>query len=95
MHFEKHLFISYSHIDNQSQSPEKGWVTRFHSSLAAFVSMRLGEKAEIWRDDKLGGSDIFAKEILESISPNGLALVRGNAPLCPLGLVHAGSQRIL
>jgi hypothetical protein len=75
MHFEKHLFISYSHIDNESQSPEqKGWVTRFHTSLGAFVSMRLGEKAEIWRDDKLGGSDIFAKEILDQFPRTALLL---------------------
>jgi hypothetical protein len=75
MHFEKHLFISYSHIDNESQSPDqKGWVTRFHSSLGAFVSTRLGEKAEIWRDDKLGGSDIFAKEILDQFPRTALLL---------------------
>ena len=75
MNFEKHLFISYSHIDNEPLSPEqKGWVTRFHSALGTILSMRLGEKAEIWRDDKLGGNDIFAKEILDQFPRTALLL---------------------
>jgi hypothetical protein len=66
MRFEKHLFISYAHIDNQSLTPEQqGWITRFHASLEAMLSMRLGGKAEIWRDEKLQGHDIFADEIVD------------------------------
>jgi hypothetical protein len=65
MAFEKHLFISYAHIDNQPLSEDQqGWITRFHASLSAMVSMRLGRKAEIWRDIKLSGNDIFADEIV-------------------------------
>ena len=52
--FEKDLFISYAHIDNQPLTTEqKGWITRFHSSIEALLSMRLGQSAKIWRDDKL------------------------------------------
>ena len=30
--FEKHLFISYAHIDNQPLTPgEQGWITRFNA----------------------------------------------------------------
>lgn len=65
MGFEKDLFISYAHIDNQPLSPEQqGWITRFHMSLEAMLNMRLGGKAEIWRDDKLQGIDVFSQEIV-------------------------------
>jgi hypothetical protein len=63
--FDRHLFISYAHIDNQPLTPEQqGWVTRFHMALEAMLSMRIGRKAEIWRDAKLAGNDIFSDEIL-------------------------------
>src|SRR5262245_42305963 len=64
MGFDKHLFISYAHLDNQPFPPEQqGWITRFHASLEAFLNMRRGVKTEIWRDEKLQGNDIFADEI--------------------------------
>lgn len=64
--FRKDLFISYAHIDNQPLNPEeKGWVSRFHASLEALLSMRLGQTAKIWRDDKLRGNDVFADEIID------------------------------
>ena len=60
------LFISYAHIDNQPLPPEEvGWISTFHQSLEAFISMRLGESVNIWRDDKLRGNDIFDEEIVE------------------------------
>ena len=65
MGFDKHLFISYAHLDNQPLPSEpQGWITRFHASLEAFLSMRLGGKTEIWRDEKLQGNDLFAAEIV-------------------------------
>lgn len=67
--FEKHLFISYAHIDNQPLTSEhKGWISRFHASLEALLSMRLGQAAKIWRDDKLQGNDIFADEIVDQFA---------------------------
>src|SRR5262245_17661242 len=67
--FEKHLFISYAHIDNQPLTPEqKGWISRFHATLEALLSMRLGQAARIWRDDKLQGNDVFAEEIADQFS---------------------------
>src|ERR1700751_2601509 len=64
--FEKHLFISYAHLDNEPLQPEHpGWITRLHESLKTVLGMRLGKKAEIWRDEKLTGNDIFGQEILD------------------------------
>jgi hypothetical protein len=69
MHFEKDLFISYAHIDNEPLTPkQQGWITRFHESLEALLSMRMGGKARIWRDDKLRGNDVFAPEIIDQFA---------------------------
>lgn len=65
MNFEQNLFISFTHIDNQPLSDgDKGWITRFHASLKALLSMRLGGDAKIWRDEKLRGNDILSEEIM-------------------------------
>ncbi|WP_419910852.1 TIR domain-containing protein [Hoeflea sp.] len=67
--FAQHLFISYAHIDNQPLTPEQqGWISRFHASLQAILSTRLGGEARIWRDDKLQGNDVFADEIVEQFA---------------------------
>ena len=69
MRFEKDLFISYAHIDNEPLTPEQqGWITRFHASLEALLSMRMGGKARIWRDNKLQGNDVFSEEIVDQFS---------------------------
>jgi hypothetical protein len=69
MTFEKHLFISYAHIDNRPLNPgQEGWISHFHSSLESMLSMRMGRKAEIWRDQKLAGNDVFAEEIVQQFS---------------------------
>lgn len=73
MRFEKDLFISYAHIDNQPLTPEQqGWITRFHASLEALLSMRMGGTARIWRDDKLRGNDIFGPEILDRLAQSAV-----------------------
>ena len=65
MNFEQNLFISYAHIDDQPLTPgEKGWITRFHATLKAILSMRMGREATIWRDEKLQGNDVFSDEIV-------------------------------
>jgi hypothetical protein len=66
MEFERNLFISYAHIDNVPLSAsQQGWITRFHETLSAMLGMRIGRKAEIWRDAKLTGNDVFADEIVQ------------------------------
>ncbi len=75
MAFEKQVFISYAHIDNEPLSEKQlGWITRFHVSLSAMLSMRIGRKAEIWRDNKLSGNDIFADEILQQFPQTALLI---------------------
>jgi hypothetical protein len=65
VNFEQNLFISYAHIDDQPLTPgEKGWITRFHATLKAILSMRIGREAKIWRDEKLQGNDVFSNEIV-------------------------------
>ena len=73
MRFEKDLFISYAHIDNQPLTPEQqGWITRFHASLEALLSMRMGGNARVWRDNKLQGNDVFSEEIINQFSQTAL-----------------------
>jgi hypothetical protein len=73
--FDSHVFISYAHIDNQPLTPDQqGWVSRFHASLEAMLSMRIGRKAEIWRDRKLTGNDIFADEIVAQFPRTALMI---------------------
>jgi hypothetical protein len=48
MNFEENLFISYAHIDDEPLTPgEKGWITRFHATLKAILSTRMGREAKI------------------------------------------------
>ena len=75
MAFEKQVFISYAHIDNEPLTPnQQGWISRFHATLSAMLSMRLGRKADIWRDVKLTGNDIFADEILQQFPKTALLI---------------------
>src|ERR1700758_3723760 len=73
MGFEQHVFISYAHIDNQHPDPEQqGWISRFHKSLEKVLSMRLGNPARIWRDEKVCGNDIFGSEIIAQFAQTAL-----------------------
>jgi len=64
--YDTDLFISYAHIDNQPLKEDlSGWISRFHASLEALLSMRMGSRVNIWRDDKLQGNDQFAEEITD------------------------------
>ena len=73
MIFEQNLFISYAHIDDEPLTPgERGWITRFHATLEALLSMRLGRKAKIWRDEKLQGNDVFGDEIVAQFNQSAV-----------------------
>ena len=75
MEFQRNLFISYAHIDNVPLSEQQqGWITRFHNTLSAMLNMRLGRKADIWRDSKLNGNDIFADEIIQQFPKTELLI---------------------
>ncbi len=65
MKFEKHLFVSYAHLDDVvSDGDPKGWVGHFYSALGSFLSMTLARQPVIWRDDRLDGNDDFSAEIV-------------------------------
>ena len=71
--FELHAFISYAHLDNEPlEAGQKGWVSRFHATLQTRFSQRLGERAKIWRDEKLDGDDVFSAEIVDQFSRTAL-----------------------
>jgi hypothetical protein len=73
--YKNHVFISYAHIDNISISEEQqGWISRFHKTFSVFLSQRLGTQAQIWRDQKLQGNDIFGNEIVDQFQETALFL---------------------
>ncbi len=75
MRYDKLLFISYAHLDNKAIHPQsEGWISRFHASLEAMLSMRIGREAHIWRDDKLQGNDVFADEIVEQFERTAMMI---------------------
>jgi TIR domain len=75
MNFEQTLFISYAHIDDQPLDPgQKGWVSRFHGTLKAILSMRMGREVKIWRDEKLTGNDVFSSEIVAQFKQSAVLL---------------------
>jgi hypothetical protein len=70
---KNHVFISYAHIDNLPLSPEQqGWISRFHHTFSVFLSQRMGGTAQIWRDQKLQGNDIFGDEIIKQFRDSAL-----------------------
>lgn len=74
------VFISYAILDNSplGGSPD-GWVSRFHKDLVVKVSELMGERVSVWRDAKLGGSDLLAETIFNQFT-NLKALVSVVSP---------------
>lgn len=73
MNFQRDVFISYAHLDNEGGA-NPGWINRFHQTLDGFLTQRLGHKAQIWRDDKLRGNDIFGDEIVGQVPATAVML---------------------
>ncbi|MDQ3803914.1 MAG: toll/interleukin-1 receptor domain-containing protein [Acidobacteriota bacterium] len=68
-HDKDDIFISYAHIDNQPLAEGlRGWVESLHERLKIRLGQLLGEEANIWRDRKLQGNDIFADTLVEKLS---------------------------
>jgi hypothetical protein len=66
MPFDTDVFISYAHLDNQPLTAgSQGWVSDFHEALGKRLGEVLGKAPRIWRDPKLQGNDVFAREIEE------------------------------
>ncbi len=75
MNFQRHLFVSYAHVDDLATPGEdQGWVSRFHKYLETYLSQSIGEQARIWRDDRLRGDDIFANEIVQQFPETAILL---------------------
>ena len=75
MPFETDLFISYTHIDNQPLiKGQEGWVDRFQFSLASLLERWMGEKAHIWKDERLAGDDDFAAQIVSQFPKTAVML---------------------
>jgi hypothetical protein len=75
MQFDRDIFISYAHIDNESLAEDlEGWISLLHRGLEIRLAQLRGEKPDIWRDLKLTGNDVFSETILEQF-PNLAVLV--------------------
>lgn len=69
MKFEKDIFISYAHIDDEPLvESQNGWITEFHRVLAIRLSQLLGRRPVIWRDPELQGNHIFDQQIVDQFS---------------------------
>ena len=63
--FDRHLFISYAHIDNQPRQPEQqGWVTRFHDVARGDAEHAAGPQGRDLAGREAAGNDVFADEIV-------------------------------
>ncbi len=69
MQFNKDIFISYAHIDDESMvASQKGWITEFHRALDIRLAQLLGRRPNIWRDLSLQGNHIFDQQIVSQFS---------------------------
>jgi len=67
------IFISYAHVDNESLTEgQKGWISQFHRTLEIRLRQLLGENPNIWRDQKLSGTDIFDEKIINAFDQTRL-----------------------
>ena len=94
MNFEQNLFISYAHIDDAPlNAGEKGWITRFHTTLNAMLSMRLGRDAKNLERRKASGQRRFSDRDRRPIPHrSALLMASRHAPLRRFGMVHARSS---
>lgn len=66
MKFEKDIFISYAHIDDESLiENQRGWITEFNRSLEIRLAQLLGRRPVIWRDPSLQGNHVFDQQIVD------------------------------
>jgi TIR domain len=69
--FDKDIFISYCHTDNDDLGGE-GWIELFHKSLRSRLVQLLGarvpeEEPSIWRDNRLQGNHEFADVLADEL----------------------------
>jgi hypothetical protein len=71
--FNNDVFISYSHIDDQSVDGP-GWVSDFHRRLVIEVEEELGAKVHVWRDKRISGDTDFTKELDKQVRGSAMLL---------------------
>ncbi|MGD1859338.1 MAG: hypothetical protein ACFB0E_05125 [Leptolyngbyaceae cyanobacterium] len=75
MTFAQDVFISFTHIDNQSLNPdEDGWISAFHKALGIRLSQLRGKESRIWRDRKLQGNDYVNDTIFNTLTQTALLI---------------------
>jgi len=68
------VFISYSHIDNDSLFDRKGWIEVLQQALKIRLRQLLGEELVVWRDPKLSGNEPFEDTLRERLLKTALLL---------------------
>lgn len=71
--FTNDVFISYAHIDDQAVTGD-GWVTDFHRRLIIEVEEALGEKVQVWRDQRITGATDFTKDLDKQVRGSAILL---------------------
>ena len=76
--FEKDIFISYCHADNEDPMGE-GWIELFHRILRVRLKQILGareahEEPVIWRDNRLLGNEEFAERLVDELQQVALVV---------------------
>lgn len=64
------IFISYARVDNEPlplSENQKGWISEFHRFLEIRLTQLLGDKASIWRDERVQGNDYFSEVIVRKV----------------------------
>ena len=90
--YEDAVFISYTHVDNQPFGPEHlRWISHLEEQLTCRVEQLYGERATVWRDEKIHGNDVFAESLVERLATVAVFDLRVLAALPPLGVVPAGA----
>jgi len=96
--FSNDVFISYSHLDDQSVDG-RGWVSDFHRRLQIEVQEALGAPVQIWRDPRQGPATDFGRDLDRQLRGSAMLLAilspgYLNSPWCEWELEgFAGARR--
>lgn len=75
MQFEKDIFISYAHIDDEALiNNQPGWIANFHRALEIRLAQLTGRKLVIWRDPRLQGNHVFDRHIVEQFEQSAVMI---------------------
>src|SRR6186713_345985 len=72
--FQYDVFVSYAHKDDVVDPSGRRWVSQFFTDLKARLEQVSGRSIEIWRDDRLGGADVFDEVIRTRLRSSAVLL---------------------